>query len=319
MAVSLPPAKLHPRHPRALNCKPEGPAALAANATLPALETRSPILIGGSTVRSAPHVFAHGDKGPAIHVPAEDLPSREQRAVEISVAAFEYAECIQAMGDPLGIQKMFAAQLASLGFTNFTLVEFSPDPKTIERHVIDNQMPEEWGQRYVQNRYLAYDPVIMELLANTEPFLWSEALKRHDANKRQQRIFHEASEFGLNEGVCIPIFGPCNYLAWVTLAGDRVDLSPRARMAAHMMSIYTHNRLVKLVRPKRPPHATLTEREADCLRWAAHGKTDWEIGEILSISENTTHWHIENAKRKIGVATRMQAVVGAIAEGMIRL
>ena len=42
--------------------------------------------------------------------------------------------------------------------------------------------------------------------------------------------------------------------------------------------------------------------------WVADGKTDFEVGKILSISPRTVRFHIRNAKTKLGVATRIQAV-----------
>ncbi len=60
---------------------------------------------------------------------------------------------------------------------------------------------------------------------------------------------------------------------------------------------------------------SLTRRECQVLDWIAQGKSDWQIGQILSISAKTVNYHVENAKRKLGVATRIQAVVAAIRAG----
>jgi DNA-binding CsgD family transcriptional regulator len=60
---------------------------------------------------------------------------------------------------------------------------------------------------------------------------------------------------------------------------------------------------------------SLTRRECEVLDWIAQGKSDWQIGQILSISAKTVNYHVENAKRKLGVATRIQAVVAAIRAG----
>jgi DNA-binding CsgD family transcriptional regulator len=57
------------------------------------------------------------------------------------------------------------------------------------------------------------------------------------------------------------------------------------------------------------PHSPLTRRESECLHWVAGGKTDFEVGKILEISPRTVRFHITNAKTKLGVATRIQAVV----------
>ena len=52
-----------------------------------------------------------------------------------------------------------------------------------------------------------------------------------------------------------------------------------------------------------------TPREMQILGWVAAGKSDWAIGRILKISGKTVNFHVENAKRKFGVGTRLQAVV----------
>ena len=61
----------------------------------------------------------------------------------------------------------------------------------------------------------------------------------------------------------------------------------------------------------------LSDRERDCLSWAALGKSSWEIGRILSISENTVVFHIKNAMRKLGVSNRVLAAAKAIELGLI--
>ena len=238
--------------------------------------------------------------------------------MELGVAALEYIECLKSLDDPDSIRARFEAALAQLGITHFALVEFSLNPEQFKNRVIDERMPPGWKQRYFEQNYVEQDPIMAEVTANLEPFLWSEVHAKSPA-KEQRRIFDEASEFHLNEGICVPIYGPKGYVALMTLAGPALDTSPAARAAVHMMALYTHNRLVQLVRPEAPRRRSLTRRETDCLRWAAEGKSDWEIGEILKISEHTAHWYIESAKEKIGVATRMQAVVGAISEGTLQV
>jgi DNA-binding CsgD family transcriptional regulator len=63
----------------------------------------------------------------------------------------------------------------------------------------------------------------------------------------------------------------------------------------------------------------LTPREIQILEWIASGKSDWQIGVILDISNKTVNYHAENLKRKYGVATRIQVVVAAMREGHISL
>ena len=60
-----------------------------------------------------------------------------------------------------------------------------------------------------------------------------------------------------------------------------------------------------------------TARETEILKWIADGKSDWQIGQILNISDKTVNFHVENMKRKCGVATRIQVVVQAVHQGKI--
>lgn len=63
----------------------------------------------------------------------------------------------------------------------------------------------------------------------------------------------------------------------------------------------------------------LTDRELDCLRWAAIGKTSWEIGAILKIAERTANFHIHNACRKLRVHGRQAAITAAIQAGWLNV
>jgi LuxR family quorum-sensing system transcriptional regulator CciR len=49
----------------------------------------------------------------------------------------------------------------------------------------------------------------------------------------------------------------------------------------------------------------------------AQGKSDWEIGRLLGISDSTVHKHIEDAKRRFGVCTRIQLVVQALFDARV--
>lgn len=62
-----------------------------------------------------------------------------------------------------------------------------------------------------------------------------------------------------------------------------------------------------------PPQGNLTAREHEWLKWIAEGKTAWEIGQILGITERTAEVHLDNVIRKLTVTNKVQAVVRAVA------
>jgi len=53
------------------------------------------------------------------------------------------------------------------------------------------------------------------------------------------------------------------------------------------------------------------------LRWAAEGKTDWEIGVILHVSEHTADKMLRLVRGKLAASTRAHAVAKAIRLGII--
>jgi len=67
-----------------------------------------------------------------------------------------------------------------------------------------------------------------------------------------------------------------------------------------------------------PELPSLTPRELEALRWTMEGKTAWEVGSILGITERTAVLHLNNAMRKLGCVNKHQAVLKALRLGMIR-
>jgi DNA-binding NarL/FixJ family response regulator len=66
-----------------------------------------------------------------------------------------------------------------------------------------------------------------------------------------------------------------------------------------------------------PKLVDLNEREVEALTWVARGKTSAEIAQILGLSKRTVDFHIDNARAKLGAATRTEAVIKAADGGLI--
>jgi DNA-binding CsgD family transcriptional regulator len=60
-----------------------------------------------------------------------------------------------------------------------------------------------------------------------------------------------------------------------------------------------------------------TARELEALRWTMEGKTAWEVGRILGISEQTVARHLHNATRKLDAVNKHQAVIRALRLGLL--
>lgn len=73
--------------------------------------------------------------------------------------------------------------------------------------------------------------------------------------------------------------------------------------------------------PSRPhiPNNTchLSPRELTVLLWMKEGKTNWEISQILGLSERTVRFHVGGIFEKLDVTSRTQAVARALGAGLI--
>ncbi len=64
-------------------------------------------------------------------------------------------------------------------------------------------------------------------------------------------------------------------------------------------------------------HANLTEREYEVLKLVVDGKSNFDIADLLKISEHTAKAHVCNIIQKLVVDDRTQAAVKALKEGLV--
>jgi DNA-binding response OmpR family regulator len=60
-----------------------------------------------------------------------------------------------------------------------------------------------------------------------------------------------------------------------------------------------------------PKTVGLNDREVEVLTWVARGKTSAEIAQIIGLTNRTVDFHTDNARGKLGAATRTEAVIKA--------
>lgn len=182
--------------------------------------------------------------------------------------------------------------------------------------------PPEWQRRYQDRRYMHVDPVIRHVRRMVDPFLWREA---GDAVGPPQSmvVFDEARAYGLNHGLCVPFHQIDGSEAGVSFGGAHYAPTPDERAGLHLVAIYAMSCAKAIIRQQgeaeedENPPSPLTGREMECLKWAADGKSAWDIGAILSISSRTAEQHLASAARKLDTVSRVQCVAEAIRRGLI--
>ncbi|MEH2549923.1 LuxR family transcriptional activator of conjugal transfer of Ti plasmids [Bradyrhizobium sp. AZCC 2262] len=179
--------------------------------------------------------------------------------------------------------------------------------------------PKEWTSHYLRCRYELIDPVITQALQSAEPFQWGGDKPSTLPTSVHQRFFDEAAQFGIRRGFTVPIHDGHGPIAALTFATCQRDLPFEKCVKSQgrvlqLMAMYFHAHVRrKLASEHNIAGVLLSAREFECLEWASRGKSAWEIGLILGISRNTVASYLENAKRKLGVRTVVQAAMHLVA------
>jgi DNA-binding NarL/FixJ family response regulator len=99
---------------------------------------------------------------------------------------------------------------------------------------------------------------------------------------------------------------------------DEVTAAIRAacRGEVHLDPAVAKQLTRSLVTPKPPTVDALTDREREVLVLVAQGLSNQQIADALVISERTARTHVSNILGKLGVASRTQAALLAIREGI---
>lgn len=229
-------------------------------------------------------------------------------------AAFDLGSELAAANSIGQVLAMAAGHFGCSGIEHITAVRLSRAWDLRPTDVVCNTRPAAWSEAYLARNMIAVDPVMAELRRSRRAVTWSGSVNGRRLSARARSVMALACDFGMNDGLVVPIFDGFGISGVVSLAGERPDLHPARMSGLAMASVYLFNRLCGFL-ASDPDEPELTGREIEIMKWLIAGKSDWQIGQILSISQKTVNFHVENVKRKYGVATRIQAVVAAVQAG----
>ena len=126
----------------------------------------------------------------------------------------------------------YAEILKSYGFSSFIFTGLPTHGDDVESYIIKNAWPDEWTDRYREQRYFLKDPVSQWSLTRSRPFLWEEARGASIVTAHSAKIENEARAFGLGEGVAFPMYDASSWQAVISLAtADKCDLEKRFESA----------------------------------------------------------------------------------------
>lgn len=209
----------------------------------------------------------------------------------------------------------------ALGFRYFACCAhvdpLHPPPQAIMIH----NYPAAWVQHFSEEKLYEIDPVLERAECNPVPFFWDNVFQGKPITAAQRRMLVDAAEFGITHGFTLPI-----HLSWLPGAlrascSIVPDSSAVGRQNYFMVEVMVTAMYAALDRARGPRRETatveLSRRERQCLSLAAQGKDDWAIGRLLGLSSETVHSYFKRLMHRLGVATRVQAIVWALETGQI--
>lgn len=236
----------------------------------------------------------------------------------LAVRAFDTVAALQRASTLAELDRVVAPTFSDLGLPYFAAARFFRRDRTPDTAVLFGGFHAGWARRYTARNYAASSQIAGRMLQTHACYTWGEVLSACDPEPRQLQIWHEARDFGLTDGVFTPLRGADGSYVAVVLAGDGPDFAdPVIRTAAEVVSAYYGQAGQRLLAGAGPSGTVLTGRQRECLAWVREGKSSSDIADRLGISAETVDEHIAHACRRLGVRTRVQAVVEACSTGLI--
>lgn len=188
---------------------------------------------------------------------------------------------------------------------------------------VDN-IPSAYQDRFENSASWHVDPVLQHCKRSSVPIVWDRSTY---ANNGLLTHWEEQAAYGFRTGIAVALHMPEGRHFMIGVDSDdelpsNSSALTRAVADLQLFAVHAQEAAWRVLMPSAvvPPstEARLTPRELECLRWTMEGKTAWEVGAILSITERTAVLHLNNAMRKLDCASKHQAVLKALRLGLIR-
>ncbi|HEY0627449.1 MAG TPA: LuxR family transcriptional regulator [Allosphingosinicella sp.] len=205
-----------------------------------------------------------------------------------------------------------------LGFDYFAIVHHIRFGRPTEDKVRLTNYPSDWIA-ILREEADGSDPVLRAAERTSSGFTWEQADRLTTISERDKKKFKRAAAHGLVRGYTVPnhvpgeTFGSCHF---VVKSGK--DLPKESLPAAQALGCFAFEAARQRLQARTEPSdryiapVRLTDRQRDCVLFAARGKSDSVIAELLNLRPRTVNEHIEAAKRRYAVATRTQLIVRAL-------
>lgn len=220
------------------------------------------------------------------------------------------------------LRQALTAITAQLGFTYFALSHHVDVVRVGDDAIRLHNYPARWADYYDENALGVSDPVHRASHVTSIGFCWSQIPCMIPLTTRDQKMLALGAEQGIGDGFTVPAHVPGEARGSCSFANDADRAMPVATLPlAQLAGAFSFEAARRLWLPRGQVEAlrarTLTDRQRDCVLWLARGKTDWETGKILGVSEETVKRHVKLARERLGVSKRTLLVIQALFDGSL--
>jgi LuxR family quorum-sensing system transcriptional regulator CciR len=240
------------------------------------------------------------------------------------MARLELAESFGTfLGSARELSELFSAleeYTSAMGFRYFALTHHVDFSISADLAIRLHNYPAYWEEWFDERRLGRFDPIHRASHVASVGFHWSQVPGLIRMTAGDEQVLREARKFGIGEGFTVPAHVPGEYNGSCSFAVTRDDDFPADHvLVAQLVGGLAFEAARRLALPSRAPTPTspLTDRQRDCVLWAARGKTDWEIAQILGVSHETVIQHLKHARERYGVKKRAHLAVMALFDGSI--
>lgn len=234
----------------------------------------------------------------------------------------EFIRAVEAAENTDDLAEAMVGICSVLGFQYFALTHhvdiLSASGAAIRLH----NYPAQWADYYDDNALGVSDPVHRASHMRNLGFPWSRMRDLIPLTAGDRRVLDLGREQGIGDGFTVPANVPGETLGSCSFANSADRPLPEAMLPlAQLAGQYAFESARQLWSTRKIDEEketrVLTDRQRDCILWAARGKGDWEISRILCVSEETVARHIKQACARYGVSKRTSLVIRALFDGTL--
>lgn len=209
-------------------------------------------------------------------------------------------------------------------FDRAVLCAVGRGPEGVLEHYVNHSFGDAWGDLYTASAFDRVDPILHHARFASGPFRWRDVYVGGGAPSPAGATFQEAArDFGLVDGIAFACQPRASSGRTILSLATREERGSERAMALvttvgpHVHEAYDRLRLRASAPPAGAPRIELTPREKEILAWTQDGKTYWEIGQIIGISQRTVKYHFARIKEKLDVVSVSHAVAKAMRLGLL--